>query len=375
MTTVATHADQGLVKDAIALRRELHQQPRGSDDEGDTRDRVAHWLEERGIACQTIGGSGLLAHRPGDGPKILCRADLDALPLTEETSADYASKQDGLHHACGHDGHMAMLAAAIVSAPAGPDVWALFQPAEETGHGMKRCLDSGLLDLDWHRVWAIHNVPGHALGNVIIRDGTMALASTGIALRFQGATSHAAEPEKARNAAFPIADVVPQVTAALAPPGDHHARAAIVGTKVGGARFGTTAGSGSLWMTIRASTDQGLKEMEDRLVAIGRAAADKHGLDLEVRHHEPFPATLNDAGAVKDARSAAGAASLEIEELAAPFAWSEDFGHATHRWPGALMGLGSGMDTPDLHAPDYDFPDDLIPHGIRLWHALMQVNP
>jgi amidohydrolase len=364
--------------DAIQLRQALHQIAEIGFDVHATRAVLEGWFAANGIATRQVGQAGLLAHRPGPGRRILVRAELDALPLTEATGRAYASKT--AHHACGHDGHMAMVAVALAAAGGTADVTALFQPAEETGEGMQDCLAARLDSAGspkqgdaklegFEACFAIHNIPGAPLGTIMVRDGVAAMASTGLSIAFHGSTSHAAQPELARNAAFPIAATVVgcrQVAAAI--PG---AVMAIVGIDVGGPRYGTTAGSGTLMFTVRAPSDDGLNAVVTGLQQLAAQHAQHAGLEVAVTSVEPFPATMNHVDAVEAVRTAAQTAKLHVQEHDS-FPWSEDFGYATQRWPGALIGLGSGPHQPDLHKPTYDFPDELLKHGIRFWTALME---
>jgi amidohydrolase len=363
--------------DVRRLRHALHREPDLSGDEGATAARLRDWLAERGLApvATEIGGHGLL-YRVGHGrdgaPVRLLRADLDGLPLTEATGADHGSRRDGRHHACGHDGHMAMLAGALVrlneDRPDGT-VYGLFQPAEETGEGMARCLEDGrLADLSLDACYAIHNFPGVPLGQVLVREGVQAVASTGLRIRFTGATCHAAEPGRGRNPIPMVARLVPVV---LASPGDREeAVAAIVGIAGGGERYGTSAGDAAIFATLRAAGSDDLDAMVEGVVAEAEHMADDADVELAWDRVEPFPATRNHPDAVAVVRRAAGATGLTVVAPERPFGWSEDFGHATARWPGALIGLGAGTGQPDLHSPRYDFPDELLEQGVALWVAL-----
>lgn len=358
---------------AIRLRHALHARPDTAGNETEAAALVKDFLAERGMdpVASDLAGHGLL-YRLGDAPFRLLRADLDALPLDEATGAPHASVNEGRHHACGHDGHMAMLAGALAELGAdhdGPGVLALFQPAEETGEGMAACLDDRRLsDLDVEAAFAIHNVPGFEQGTVVVREGVAAVASTGLRIDLRGQTSHAAEPERGRNP-IPAAAAVAARVGGLA--GDRPgAVASIVGIGGGGERYGTSAGDAWIAMTLRAAADEDLAAMVVHIEEVSAEAAEAANVEVSSRLVEPFPATVNAAAAARAVRDAADRAGLSVEAPAAPFAWSEDFGHATATWGGALIGLGAGKQQPDLHSPKYDFPDALVPVGIRLWREL-----
>lgn len=372
------------IKRLTAFRRELHTYPETAFEEEETARRVVDFLAEAGLEpqAQRIAGHGLLYKLEGGrpGPRIMLESDLDALPLQEKTGRSYASKDPESHHACGHDGHMAMLAGALVKLSMSLDdlpgtVYALFQPAEETGEGAGKMLeDPRVRDLEMDGVYAIHNLPGYPEGAVIIRGGAMASASVGLHFRFHGETSHAAAPHKGRSAVAALsqlalrAPALPSETLA-------YARAALVTPihlDAGRVAFGTAAGSGSARFTVRAANDEDLKAVCDRLEQEARALAQADGLDLDVEQVEPFPATNNAPECAKVVERAADQVGLRRVQLDAPLAWSEDFGHFSNRWPGALLCFGSGEDQPELHRPDFDFPDALLAPGVDFWVALVQ---
>lgn len=365
-------------QEATALRRKLHESAEVSDREENTARIVRDWLTARDIeiVADKVGGHGLVARVRGgsEGPVRLFRADLDALPLKKGGSDD--ERDDGhAHHACGHDGHMAMLAGALAALNADRDwagmVYGLFQPSEETGHGGARVIKSRRLPTDFRRAFAIHNLPGVELGTVRCRAGPMACGSTGLELRLLGSTAHAAHPEAGRNPIPAIAELVPQIMR-VADGLDDGAWGLVTPIQVnaGKVAYGTAAGRGVLRFTLRADSDPALNGMVKSALEAARRIAKEHRLRLKHQEVERFPATVNDEAAVAVVKGATRRAGLTYDEPDAPQRWSEDFGHFTGRWPGALIGLGSGKDQPELHTPDYEFPDDLIPRGIEFWCAL-----
>lgn len=375
------------VPDAKALERlrhDLHRVAEVAGEEQKTAATVRRFLAGHGLepVADAVGGHGLLYRiegKNGEGPRRLLRADLDALPLEERSGADHASA-GGTHHACGHDGHMAMLAGAAAALRERPDfpgeVWLLFQPAEETGAGMARCLeDVALADAHFDQVFAIHNIPGIPLGEVRCRPGAMAVASAGLRIRFEGESSHAAEPDAGRSPMDAVVETIREVDACRdAVDDDPAALATVIHAWLGdGEAFGTSPGRGGVAFTLRARNDAQLEKMADHLRARATDLAKKEGLGLEMEEVEPFPATRNDPDAVATVQAAAEAVELPLVAPPQPFPWSEDFGHATTRWPGALIGLGAGQQQPALHRPEYDFPDELLPIGVRLWVALAGV--
>ncbi len=359
----------------VALRQELHTCPEPSNREAATAERIRTFLAGHGLEplAADVGGHGLL-YSVGPRPRVLLRAELDALPIHEAPGPAHASTAPGFHHACGHDGHMAMLAGALLAIQAaGGSVYGLFQPAEETGEGAARCLEHPALDLNLDAAYAIHNVPGRPLGEVGVREGVAAVASRGLTARLRGATSHASEPHAGRN---PIPAAAHLALDAVALPNQQLPRGAgglvtLVHLLGGSRAFGTSAGDAQVSVTIRGDSDQEVEALEAGFRKRAEGLAQAHGLNVEVDVEEPFPATINDAASVYRVKAAAKEAGLACREPLEPQPWSEDFGYFLRRWPGALILLGSGDAQPALHASDYDFPDALISQGVAFWTRLV----
>ncbi|MBN1824954.1 MAG: amidohydrolase [Candidatus Eisenbacteria bacterium] len=367
----------------VRFRRELHRSPELSGFEEETAGRVARFLREHGAGeiIEGLGGTGLAAvHRGGSpGPTVLARAELDALPIAERSGAPYRSAAEGISHACGHDGHAAILAGLSERLSARPiergRAVLLFQPAEETGEGAARVLaDPRFAPLRPDRVFALHNLPGFPLGSVIVREGVFASASVGLIAGFRGATSHAAEPERGRSPAAAAADAIhavgalPQNRTAMF----EAAKATVIHARVGERAFGTTPGDAEVMATLRAGSPEAMGAMtraaEEILLGIARA----HGLDAAVKWIEEFPVTVNDADSARLVADAAGDLGFQLIRPEHPFPWSEDFGRFTEAAPGALFGIGAGENAPALHNPDYDFPDPLVGRGVLLFEEVIR---
>lgn len=368
--------------ETLALRRALHQNPELSGAEHDTAARVRDFLARHDLkpAAERVGGGGLLYRIGGaddHAPTLLLRADLDALPLIEGSGVPHASAVEGRHHACGHDGHSAMLAGALAllsrePAPFSGTVYALFQPAEEVGEGMAACLrDPSLAELRIDAALALHNLPGAPLGTLIMPQGPAAAASTGIRIRLEGTRAHASEPHLARNPIpllAELANVVQQAPTRL--PFGHAGLATLVGIRAGDDAFGSSPDAGTLHAVLRADAQDDLDAMVAHVRAQCAHRANAAGMAASVDLVEPFPATVNDERAHARAARAAHAVGVPVHVPARPFPWSEDFGHASRRWPSALAGLGAGETHPPLHSAGYDFPDALLDVGVRFWWAV-----
>lgn len=357
----------------VRLRHRLHAQPECAGDEAATAETVATELAD----CRPtglhrgVGGHGVAAEWRADaaGPTVLLRAELDALPLVESTEVDYRSQTSGAHHACGHDGHMAILVGVArrlaESPPARGRVVLLFQPAEETGEGAARVLaDPAFADLrpDW--AFALHNLPGFPLGQVLVREGCFAAGSAGLIVRLGGRTSHAAHPEQGRSPARAVARLVLALDELVDTSREGLALSTVIHARVGSRAFGTTPGDGEVLATVRTDDPERMRSLRRRAEAAAERVAAEDRLRVSYEWTEVFPTTLNHSDAAAVVRRAGAAAGLEVGDPGRPFRWSEDFGHLSRISRAALLGLGSGEDQPALHAPDYDFPDELIGPGV-----------
>ena len=301
-----------------------------------------------------------------DGPTVLLRCELDALPILERNSIPYSSMNHGVSHKCGHDGHMAILAAVgselAIHRPKKGKVVLLFQPAEETGQGAAAIIsDPRFEKIKPDFAFGIHNLPGYELGEVVLRSGTFCCASRGMTVRFQGKTAHAAQPETGSSPMKAMCDFMTEMSClpeTLTPRGEI-AFATVVGSKLGEKAFGTAPDTAEVWVTLRTETDSSMSSLtqfaEKTLFELGAATE----LDVEFCYEDIFHATANSQSAVQKIQNASG--SLPVRFLEKPNRWSEDFGKFTAMAEGALIGIGAGHEIPDLHDPFYDFPDAMIP--------------
>jgi amidohydrolase len=332
-------------------------------------DRIVERLAGNGIAAVVEGR--------GEGPTVLLRADMDALPIAETNDVEHRSRTAGVAHKCGHDGHMAMaIGAARRIARARPGhgrVVVLFQPAEETGEGAAAVLaDPAFAPLRPDVAVAVHNLPGFDAGAVVIRSGTFACASRGLVAELRGSTSHAAEPERGRSPALAVAQLIEAWSAArqVFTGLGESTHATVIHAAVGRPAFGTSPGDGRVMATLRAATEASLDHLDHRLRRLAASIADAWELELELEGAEPFPATINEPSVVAEVTAAARSCGLAVVEPEHPLWWSEDFGHFCRLCPAALVGLGAGAETHALHHPSYDFPDDLLPIGVQLLESI-----
>lgn len=367
-----------------AFRRSLHAAPELSDHEARTARSVVEML--RPLAPNQLwtglGGHGVAAEFAGAaaGPTVLVRCELDALPIAERSDAAHRSSVDGVAHLCGHDGHMAIVLGLArrlaVAPPARGRAIVLFQPAEETGAGARRVVaDPRFAELAPDHAFALHNLPGYPRGAVVVREGTFSCASRGLAVTLRGATSHAAHPEDGRSPAAAMCRLIAVLEglprdSALAAIG--FTLVTVVHARLGEVAFGTAPGEAVVMATLRATTDAAMDRLAAHADAAARGVAAGEGLDVEIGWRDVFDATVNDAAAVARVRAAADALGLERIELATPFRWSEDFGALAKTATSAMFGLGAGTTHPQLHAENYDFPDELLDPGVAMFERIVR---
>lgn len=376
--------------DIARFRRELHARPELSEHEHETATAIVARLAPThpSAVVDRLGTmqTGLCAvydsGRPG--PAVLIRAELDALPIQETNTFGHRSTVAGVSHKCGHDGHMATLVAVAEGLHARPvargKVYLLFQPAEETGTGASAVLaDPRFKALDApDYVYAFHNVPRYPLGQVLLRKGLFAQGSVGFIARYRGRTSHSSYPEHGINPSAAVTGLVTVVnrfhetlSASVSAPVLGTVSYAQLGTAEKGPNFGTTPGDGVVMGVIRAHRTEDLETVREELAARAAQLGTDGGLEHELSWHEAFAATESDDGCVATIAAAAESAGIDVSWLDEPFRWSEDFGYFTAAFRGAFFGLGSGTGQPQLHDDGYDYPDELIAIGAKVYRAII----
>ena len=365
------------MNEIIKLRRALHQHPELSGGETETARRIGIFFETLDPDETLLGlgghGAAFVFSSGQAGPTVLLRCELDALPIQEGHRFPHSSSFPAISHQCGHDGHMAILAAVgreLASVrPTRGRVVLLFQPAEENGLGARAVLgDPRYSRIRPDHVFALHNLPGFPLGEIILKPGTFSCASVGMRIAFEGTTAHAAQPETGRSPAGAMCSVIGELgkLANKMASGEEIAFATVVGSRLGVENaFGTAPGDAVVYATLRSDTDAAMDRMTRHMDTVAKELSARDGLRLKVSFSDEFPATVNSPEAVDTVRRAAGDSPLNF--IGQPFAWSEDFGHFTARSDGALFGIGAGEDTADLHHPLYDFPEDLVGPGTAIF--------
>ncbi len=368
----------------VALRRDLHTHPEIGLEEVRTSDIVARRLSELGYAVHRgLATTGVVATlKVGTGRRSVgLRADMDALPIFEETGLPYASAHSGLMHACGHDGHTAMLlgAAEMIAGRRNFDgtVHLIFQPAEENAGGAKIMVEEGLFDrFPCDAVYALHNDPSQPFGTFVVRDGPIMAAVDEAYVTIQGVGGHGAEPQETRDPIVAGAGIVMALQTIVSR--DIHPMdpaVVTVGAFNGGAVSNVIPDRVKLVIGVRSFDPRARDLLERRIREVVAGQAASYGLTASVDYRRSYDATFNHAAETAVLRGLATrfAGADKVVEMARPSMGSEDFAYMLKAVPGSYFFLGAGVDgSRPLHHPGFDFNDDLLPIGAAFWTELVE---
>jgi len=376
-----------LHSDIQAWRRDIHQYPELLYDTLRTSSFVADRLREFGCdeVATGLGKTGVVGvikgKKPagnGDVKVIGLRADMDALPIQEATGVPYASKTPGLMHACGHDGHTAMLLGAArylaETRNFSGDAVVIFQPAEEGGAGAKAMIDDGLMDrFGIDQVYGMHNGPGIPIGSFAIRPGPVMAATDSIDITIEGHGGHAARPHKCIDSVLVGAQIInalQQVVARSVDPLDS-AVLSMCEFHAGNAR-NVIPQTAELRGTVRTLTSEARLLVEKRVREIILGVAQITGARIDLAYERGYPVTVNHAAQTDIARNIAAEVAGEgnVEEMP-PLMGAEDFSYMLQARPGAFIFCGNG-NSAGLHHPAYDFNDEAILYGTSFWIRLVE---
>ncbi|MCF8236418.1 MAG: amidohydrolase [Bacteroidales bacterium] len=365
----------------IRLRHKLHRYPELSGEEENTAALIRDYIRkyEPDQIVEHIAGNGLAFVFEGkkEGPVVLFRCELDALPIQDVNDLEYKSVKEGVGHKCGHDGHMVMVAGLAhylsKNRPECGKVILLYQPEEETGQGAEKVVkDEKYKKLKVDYVFALHNLPGYNKGEVVLRKGVFASASKGMIMKLQGKSSHAGEPENGINPAMAIARIIQRFNDLYRNKEifKDFSLITIIHCRIGERAFGTNPGYGELMATLRSYRNDDMEVLTEKAQEIAQEIAIEEKVKLGVSWLEEFPASVNDDKCVDLIRDLCEEMEFDHSCKEQPFKWSEDFAHFLLKHKGALFGLGSGTESPQLHNPDYDFPDEIIEKGTEMFHNI-----
>ncbi|MDN4621984.1 M20 aminoacylase family protein [Pantoea agglomerans] len=364
----------------VALRRDLHAHPELGFQEQRTSDIVANFLQQLGIEvhrgiCKT-GVVGIL--KKGSSERMIgLRADMDALPMQDQSGTDWQSRAEQVSHACGHDGHTVMLlgAAEKLARDVSFDgsVCFIFQPAEEGLAGAKAMIDDGLFSrFPCEAVYAIHNWPELPLGQVQTRPGAIMAAADRFDIRVLGGGGHAAQPHLTRDTLLATSELVVQLNTLVSRALDPCETALLTVTRMqGGFSHNMIPAEANITGTVRTFSPAAQATIEARLRQMAEHITAAHGLHAEVSYLRYYPATLNSNAEAQFCLQALTQAGITAEAAPQPALTSEDFAFMLQARPGAYLWLGSAPCKP-LHHAAYDFNDALIPHGVNVFVTLIR---
>jgi amidohydrolase len=367
----------------VAWRRDFHAHPEVLYEVHRTAGKVAELLASFGVdeVVTGIGRTGVVGviEGRGPGPTIALRADMDALPIAERTGHDYQSLSPGKMHACGHDGHTAMLLGAAKYLAETRNFTGravvIFQPAEEGGAGGRAMLEDGLMErFGIDEVYGLHNMPGQPAGSFSIRPGGIMAATDEFNVTIEGVGGHAARPHTGIDPVLTAAHVILALQSIVSRNIDPVQSAVLSVTMLqAGDAFNIIPRAVKLTGTIRTLDEKVRRQMEQRFRDIVNGTAAVFGAKADIHYRYGYPVTVNAAGPTDYAVAVAGdvAGAERVDTNAAPSMGGEDFSYMLQVRPGAYIFLGNGPSS-DLHSDTYDFNDAIIPAGVSYWVGLVE---
>lgn len=370
------------VGEFIQLRRDIHRHPELAFEEHRTAELVATRLEAWGYSVHRgLGGTGVVGTlKRGNSQRCLgLRADMDALPIQETTGVEWASSKPGVMHACGHDGHTAMLLAAAQTL-AHDTTWdgtlhLIFQPAEEGGGGAVRMMQDGLFDVfPCDAVFAMHNMPGVPAGHFVFRDGAAMASSDYVTIQVHGTGGHGAMPHRSADPLVAAASIVMALQTVVSRNVDPlHTAVVTVGAMHSGQANNVIPALATLELSVRALDADVRQLLEHRIKALVTAQAESFGVRAEVTWKPGYCVLVNTLNETNFARQVAvNMVGTERVTLQGPaITGSEDFAFMLEKIPGSYLLIGNGDGDSAgacmVHNPGYDFNDDNIEIGARYW--------
>ena len=372
--------EENFAEKIVALRRDIHREPELGFDTEKTAEKVLAALDGLPLDIETgVAQNGIVAtlRGEGEGPTVGLRADMDALPIEEETDLPFSSEIEGKMHACGHDGHTSMLVGAAHALSGMRDrlngtVKFVFQPAEEGGGGGKVMVDECVAD-DVSSIFALHLWPGLPFGEVATKAGPIMAAADAFEMEIRGSGGHGAMPHLAADAVVIAAQVVTALQTVVSREVDPVEPAVLTVGEIGaGTAFNIIPEKARLGGTVRTLNQDLRERMPGRMEDVARGVAKGMRGDAYLDYTFSYPVTVNDEGAVGHALGVAedlfGAES--VRELPNPSMTSEDFAYFLEKVPGAFIWLGVGEDVSGLHTPQFAFDEEILPRGSALLAAL-----
>ena len=371
----------------VTIRRNIHAEPELGQNTRETSALVIGLLEGWGYEVHTgVGGCGVVGVlRRGSGSKTLgLRADMDALPIVEKNGLPWASRREGLMHACGHDGHTATLLAAAEQLALHTEfdgtVNVIFQPDEEGLTGAKAMMDDGLFRrFPCDAVYAFHNMPGFPVGHAIIKSGGVMASSERVCITLTGRGGHGAMPERSIDPIPALASIITALQTVVSRNiGVNDSAVISIGKVHAGTAVNIIPETAMLELSVRTLDPQVREFVEQRIrgVVLGQAAS--FGVTAHIDYQLLAPVLVNTPAETQHmleaAKRALGTANV-LEQVSLKAMGSEDFAWMLHEVPGCYFGLGNGIgefNGCSVHNDHYDFNDELIPLGAACWVALVE---
>ena len=381
--------DAHIATEAKAWRRDIHQNPEVLYEVHRTAGLVADRL--RSFGCDDvvtgIGRTGVVgvirgrSDRGAESRTLAMRADMDALPISEQTNLPYASRNEGKMHACGHDGHTAMLLGAAKALCAHRDfagtAVCIFQPAEEGGAGARAMIEDGLMTrFGIDEVYGMHNLPGLPIGQFALRPGPMMAAADQFRIEIEGRGGHAAAPHQTVDPLLVGAHIVTMAQGIVARNVDPLESCVVSVTQFqAGTALNAIPQTAKLAGTTRSLTPAMRDLAEQRLRSITEGVAAAHGAQATLHYTRGYPVTCNhprEAMTVERVATSIVGAD-RVDGNTPPIMGAEDFSYMLEARPGAFVFIGNG-ESAGLHHPAYDFNDEAIPLGIEYWVTLVEAT-
>ena len=369
------------IKKLTDLRHEFHQYPELGFQETKTKTKIANFLRAKGL--QVIEGVGVIGVlKSGSGSKTIgLRADMDALPIQETSKHTYSSKHPGVMHACGHDGHTTMLLGAAEELANSLDfdgtVIFIFQPNEENGLGAKAMLNEGILSsFPISEIFALHNLPGTETGRIITRKGLICSSESLFEISLKGQGGHASMPHVGRDTISVGSEIIQSLQNIISKklvPGSGSVVSVTEFTSDGARNV--LPGNSLIKGDVRSRNKEDRLEIKRLMGTLVEGISDAHEITGEVSFETEFVETINSSDQTETVIAVAEELGLSLDRNCEPMSFSEDFAHFSNVVPGCFFLLGNGQTgcvSSPLHSSSYDFNDELLPIGVKIWSKIVR---
>ena len=369
------------IKKLTELRHEFHQYPELGFQETKTKTKIANFLRAKGL--QVIEGVGVIGVlKSGSGSKTIgLRADMDALPIQETSKHAYSSKHPGVMHACGHDGHTTMLLGAAEELANSLDfdgtVIFIFQPNEENGLGAKAMLNEGILSsFPISEIFALHNLPGTETGRIMTRKGLICSSESLFEISLKGQGGHASMPHVGRDTISVGSEIIQSLQNIISKklaPGSGSVLSVTEFTSDGARNV--LPGNSLIKGDVRSRNKEDRLEIKRLMGTLVEGISDAHEITGEVSFETEFVETINSSDQTETVIAVAEELGLSLDGNCEPMSFSEDFAHFSNVVPGCFFLLGNGQTgcaSSPLHSSSYDFNDELLPIGVKIWSKIVR---